>query len=165
MGQLNERLDMDILDAAAATSVPITVVGPRVDRDPEFSFRLSAFLSHPNVTWVGQLPTEELGPYIATASLGITPYADSEFNRSSFPLKTLEYLAGGLRVVATDLPAVRWLSTELITVAFGPEDFAAKVLAAARAPQGNSEGLRRQAFASAHSWQARAASLLDLVGI
>ena len=57
----------------------------------------------------------------------MTPYAESPFNRASFPLKTLEYLAAGLGVVSTDMPSARWLNTSLISLQSEPHDFALAV--------------------------------------
>lgn len=164
VGQLNERLDMDVLEAVRAAGVPLLVIGPRTDRDPETGRRLDKFLSSQNVTWLGELPPAELGGHLATAGVGLTPYADSAFNRASFPLKTLDYLAAGVPVVATDLPAVRWLNTDLVTVGQGSEDFAGqvqRVLAARRDP---ADEERRRQFAGLHTWEARATQLLELIG-
>jgi teichuronic acid biosynthesis glycosyltransferase TuaH len=95
--------------------------------------------------------------------VGLTPYADTDFNRASFPLKTLEYLANGLPVVSTDLPAVRWLDTDLIEVGTGPEDFASKVREVLSRPFDEAERARRIAFARRHSWTARAEQLLAIL--
>ena len=95
--------------------------------------------------------------------MGLVPYRDSPFNRGSFPLKTLEYLAAGRAVVATDLPAIRWLSTNLVAVTSEPKAFAEVVnhfLDQKRMP---AVLARRQSFATAHSWTRRAAELHELI--
>jgi len=56
------------------------------------------------VRWVGPQPYGALPGYLRLMDVGVVPYRDSAFNRGSFPLKTLEYLAAGRGVVATD----RW---------------------------------------------------------
>ena len=43
-------------------------------------------------------------------------------------MKTLEYLAAGIPVVATDLPAIRWLNCPDIRVAAGAKAYAESVL-------------------------------------
>jgi teichuronic acid biosynthesis glycosyltransferase TuaH len=91
--------------------------------------------------------------------VGLVPYRDSAFNRGSFPLKTLEYLAAGRAVVATGLPATRWLATGLICIADGAACFADQVdrlLAQPRTPDMLAD---RQAFAARHSWAGRAAEI------
>ena len=74
--------------------------------DPE---RMEALIARPNVHWLGTKPFAELPSYLGAIDVGLTPYAQSAFNRASFPLKTLEYLAAGRPAVASDLPAHRWL--------------------------------------------------------
>ncbi|KQR73248.1 hypothetical protein ASF98_22505 [Arthrobacter sp. Leaf337] len=164
VGQLNERLDMDLLDAVKDAGVPLLVIGPRTERDPETGRRLDLLLASENVTWLGELPATELGQHLAAAGVGLTPYADTAFNRASFPLKTLDYLAAGIPVVATDLPAVRWLNTELVTVGSGPEGFAKRVQQALARPHDPVAEERRRHFAGLHTWETRANQLLEMAG-
>ena len=103
----------------------LVLIGPK---DPTFEperFVRLAGLS--NVTYLGPTPFDALPPYLAAMDVGLVPYGVSEFNRWSFPMKTLEYLAAGLPVVSTSLPAIRWLDTPLISLADTPTEFAAAV--------------------------------------
>ncbi|MCX6498281.1 MAG: glycosyltransferase [Arthrobacter sp.] len=163
IGQLNERLDMRLLEAVEDAGVPLLVIGPRTDHDPGMGRRLDAFLAAPNVTWLGELPSKDLAPHLAEIGVGLTPYADTAFNRSSFPLKTLEYLAAGMPVVSSDLPAVRWLNTELVAVASDPVDFANQVQRLLDNPDDASLRNSRRGFAALHTWQARAVQFLGAV--
>ena len=61
--------------------------------------------------------------YLRAIDVGLTPYADSAFNRASFRWNS-SYLAAGRQAVSTNLPAVRWLDTDLVATARGPEAFA-----------------------------------------
>ncbi|WP_166787747.1 glycosyltransferase [Cryobacterium luteum] len=163
IGQLNERLDPEILEAVRAGGTEIIVVGPRAERSAETRAFLDRFLGARGVTWQGEVPPAELPALLARMGVGLTPYADTLFNRASFPLKTLEYLAAGLPVVSTDLPAVRWLNTDLIEVGLDPEDFAHRVRRLLSQPENVDETARRIAFARQHSWDARARQLLQLL--
>jgi glycosyltransferase involved in cell wall biosynthesis len=96
--------------------------------------------------------------------VGLVPYADSAFNRGSFPLKTLEYLAAGRRVVATDLPATRWLATDLVSVASEPRAFADAVEAAISSRASADEVAERRRFGAGHSWALRALDMARAVG-
>ncbi|MGW9402489.1 glycosyltransferase [Arthrobacter sp. NPDC055585] len=163
LGQLNERLDFDILDAVAGAGIPLALIGPRTERDPAARARLDALLTHTNVSWEGTIPPEHVPGRLGGAGAGITPYANTEFNRSSFPLKTLDYLSAGLPVVSTDLPAARWLGTGHVTREDSPAAFTAalqRVLAEAPDPHRAEE---RRRLARQHSWDARARTLLDAV--
>lgn len=113
--------------------------------------------------WVGRKPFEVIPSYLRLIDVGIVPYGNSPFNRGSFPMKTLEYLAAGRPVVATDLPSIRWLDTSLVTMAGGAAEFADAVdrsLAETRSPALVAE---RMAFAARHDWAGRAADLLAAI--
>lgn len=163
VGHLSERIDLALLEAVAGAGHSLLLVGPR---QPTFGMaRMDALLDRPNVTWVGPKPFESLPSYLRTFDVGLLPYADSAFNRASFPLKTLEYLAAGRAAVATDLPSVSWLNTDLVDVASGPEDFAAAVGRALRSPKDPDKAARRQDVARQHSWNRRVTEFADLIGL
>lgn len=165
VGQLNERLDLAMLDAVAEQGIPVRVVGPRTEKDRDFSRRLEAFLSAPTVEYVGPVRAEEVPDHLGRLGVGLTPYGLTPFNRASFPLKSLEYLSAGMAVVSTDLPAVRWLETDLVTVGRTPEEFAAATRQAlAERGSTDQEAVRRR-FAARHTWARRASEFLDLAGM
>jgi teichuronic acid biosynthesis glycosyltransferase TuaH len=163
VGHLNDRTDLALLEAIAETGTSLLVIGPR-----EESFeptRFAALAARPNVAYLGRRPFAGLPSYLRKIDVGVVPYADTRFNRSSFPLKMLEYLAAGLPVVSTPLPAVRWLDTDLIVTAADPAEFAAAALAEVAGADDPALVARRRAFAERHSWAARAASAVELLGI
>lgn len=165
VGQLNHRMDLALLEAVADQGHSVLLVGPRSGPGgPDFDERLARFVARPNVQGVGAKPFAELPSYLRVIDVGVVPYTDSEFNRGSFPLKTLEYLGSGKPVVATELPAIRWLDTDLISVASEPAAFAAAV-AAALADNDPQRAERCRTFASAHSWARRAEAFADAMGV
>lgn len=163
VGHLSERIDIALLEAVVAAGLSLLLVGPRDPRwEPE---RFARLAESPRVRWVGQQPFEALPGYLRHIDVGLTPYQNSPFNRASFPLKTLEYLAAGRPVVSTDLPATRWLDTDLVTVTSGVEQFVAAVQrAAAQAHQPDLVAARR-AFAAGHSWHSRARQVAEVLGL
>ncbi len=165
VGQVNERLDLDLLHAVADRGLSLALVGPRRERSAPFAEALDRLLGRPNVRWFGLRPAAELPGFLAAFRVGVTPYVDSEFNRASFPLKTLDYLAAGLPCVATPSPALDWLDTDLVHSARDPEDFADEVERLARADVDLEEVRRRVELAGRHTWDARAEQLLTAVGI
>jgi len=168
VGRLNSRTDLALLEAIAAGGQSLLLVGPKDSGfEPE---RFAALTAKPNVRWVGPKPFEALPSYLKVMDVGLVPYRDSAFNRGSFPLKTLEYLAAGRPVVATDLPATRWLLGELgagssgrdeeqICVADSPADYAAEARRLAVAPRTAEAVASRREFASKHSWANRASQV------
>jgi teichuronic acid biosynthesis glycosyltransferase TuaH len=165
VGQLNERLDLDLLERVADAGTPLRLIGPWTGRDDAFRRRLDALAARPGVVWTGRLDAADLRVELATLGVGLTPYVDSAFNRASFPLKTLEYLAAGVPVVSTDLPASRWIGSAHVDVAGPPAAFVAAVArASVRSARGDEVGEReRVALARTHGWEARANELLTLV--
>ena len=161
VGQLNDRTDLRLLEAIAESGRSLLLVGP-VSPGWESS-RFDALRQRQNVCWVGPKPFEVLPGYLRLIDVGLVPYRDSPFNRGSFPLKILEYLAAGRAVVATDLPAVRWLATDLVAVASEPRAFAKLVGHLLEEERTSAALTSRQAFAAAHSWARRAASLNELI--
>jgi glycosyltransferase involved in cell wall biosynthesis len=163
VGHLNSRTDLALLESIAASDTSLLLIGPR---DPEFEpARFEALAARPNVSYLGPRPFEGLLPYLKAIDVGIVPYANTQFNRNSFPMKTLEYLAAGRPVVSTPLPAVRSLETDLVTMAEAPEEFAAAVLRQAKTAREPTSVATRRAFAARHSWAARAEQLTGLLGL
>ena len=157
VGQVNDRTDLSLLEAVADLALSLLIVGPV---NPAFEpDRFHALRQRPNVCWVGPKPFEALPGYLRMIDVGLVPYRDTPFNRGSFPLKTLEYLAAGRAVVATDLPAIRWLDTDLISVATTPAAFGGLVERLAAEPRTQALMARRRTFAAGHSWARRAADI------
>jgi glycosyltransferase involved in cell wall biosynthesis len=161
VGHLNSRTDLALLEAVAASGMSLLLIGPK---DPAFEpERFERLTARTNVAYLGPRPFEALPSYLRVTDVGLVPYADTPFNRGSFPMKTLEYLSAGRPVVATPLPAVRWLGTDLVSLAGSPEPFAAAVRREAAAALEPGLVARRRAFAARHSWSERAAALMALI--
>jgi glycosyltransferase involved in cell wall biosynthesis len=162
VGQLNERVQPDLLVAVADRGISILLVGPEARTGADW---LPSLTARENVCWVGPQPFAALPGLLTHASVGLVPYADTPFNRGSFPLKLLEYLAAGIPAVSTGLPAALWLDAppEHIAIADEPRAFADAVLALAQRPLTPAVRAERRAFAAARSWDARAAQLLSAV--
>lgn len=162
LGQLNERLDLDLLESLASSGVKIRVIGPRRERDPAVKAGLDRLLNHDNVDWRGEVPASQVPELLTDVSAGITPYLVNEFNEASFPLKTLEYLAAGLPVVSTDSSAARWLDSDLIRIGHTREEFVGHVRQLISEGVSYSLRAQNQEFARGHTWAARAASIRAL---
>ena len=163
IGQLSPRIDIGLLEEVVARGTSLLLVGPRVGHWE--GVRFDELVDHPRVAWVGQKGLSELPSYLRVIDVGLTPYVDSAFNRASFPLKTLEYLAAGRPVVSTPLPAVASLATDLIRVATTPSEFADSVASLAAVRRLPPEVEERRAFARRHSWSSRADQFLSAIGL
>jgi teichuronic acid biosynthesis glycosyltransferase TuaH len=186
-GRLNARIDIAILEAIVRSGYSLFLVGPR---DPRWEGRrFNALISRPQVRYVGRVREDEVAAYMAAVDVGITPYVDTPFNRASFPLKTLDYLAVGRPVVSTDLPATRWLlddlarssqaarSAQILVVATMPDEFVAAIRSLVGTPTAPaastiSETALQAAVATAcrdfavrHSWSRRVDALAEAIGL
>lgn len=165
VGQLNERLDLDLLEAVADSGTSLLLVGPRYEQDATTRSRLDALLARPTVQWIDRRPYAEMPGLLGRLAVGLTPYTRSDFNRGSFPLKTLDYLAAGLPVVSTDLPSARALGAPDVLLATGPKEFLAATRRALELA-GDADGVAaRRRFAAQHSWSARAGRLVEIAHI
>ena len=163
VGHLSERIDLSMLEAVADSGVSLLLVGPR---QPTFEIaKMNALFARPNVQWVGPKEFAELPSYLRVIDVGLTPYQQSDFNRASFPLKTLEYLAAGRATVASDLPAHRWLDTSHVTIASTPQEFAERTQSLLAAPRRAEDVAARRTLAADHTWAARTSDICELLGI
>jgi len=163
VGFVNDRIDLAILDEIAARGRSLLLVG---GIPPGFPLdRLDALFARPNVQWVGFKEFGDLPAYLRLMDVGIVPYTQSAFNKGSFPLKTLEYLAAGRPVVASDLPATRWLDTDLIRIESTPAGFADAVDVALGETHVEELVARRKAFAGLHTWENRARRFARVLGL
>jgi glycosyltransferase involved in cell wall biosynthesis len=146
------KLDVGLL-AEAARQRPewsFVLVGPRGAGDPGGD--LSALDRAPNVHMVGPRDAAALPEVLRGADAGLIPYAINDLTRSVFPMKVYEYLAAGLPVLATPLPALAGLE-EVETVASAAELVAtAERELAADTPERRAQRSRE---AASHSWEAR----------
>jgi glycosyltransferase involved in cell wall biosynthesis len=189
IGQLSERIDLDVLEAIAAAGLSLLIVGPLDSRWEQQRF--AELAARPHVHYAGPVPPDVVPSYLAALDVGITPYRDTPFNRASFPLKTLEYLGAGLPVVSTDIPAARWLRADLtsggrtaatdqvLALAHGSAEFVSAVMGiAGRGPtlaradggaswpdRDHARASQCEAFAARHTWPRRADALASAIGL
>jgi teichuronic acid biosynthesis glycosyltransferase TuaH len=160
-GNLEDRLDMDVVRAVACGPGSVTLVGPSsLDRsDLSLMEDWGCFLE-------GPVAYEDVPSWFAGFDIAILPYRTTRLVSSSRPLKLLEYLAAGLPVVSTDIPAARELTPHVFPAA-DPGDFARTVarLWADRERVVDDPGarLQRSGLARPHSWTSVAEQLSGLI--
>ncbi len=116
---------IDAVRACGRIGVPLTIVGPMTD---EMASHVAAASSDVGATveTTGRLPHGEAMEAVARSEVALSPLQDIPNYRNSIPTKVLEYLAVGVPVVASDLPATRELVEGLSAVAlYPPGDVAA----------------------------------------
>lgn len=161
VGLLSSRIDVDLLWSIATAGHSLLLIGERRPDLDGAKFR--TLLDLPSVQWIGHRSYGELAAYLGSIDVGIVPYRDSRFNRASFPLKLLEYLAAGIAPVSTDLPAVRWLNTELVRVGRDHAEFLGAIDESLSEIGDEKCRSARIEFAGLHSWSNRAADHLEIL--
>lgn len=145
-GNADRRLDARIC-LRLAEDFELRMLGPRSEIDP-------ALARCPGLRWMEPVPYAELPAQAAHAHVLVMPYADLPVTRAMQPLKLKEYLATGLPVVATPLPANQEWSAAL-DLSADPEEFAA--LALKRAQSGATpEQLAARRTLENESWESKA---------
>jgi len=99
-----QRGALTLVDAAAAADVgPVVFVG-RCDPTLRWELLERADRLGVQIEVKGWLPYAEAMTIAGSANVGVSPLHDTPNYRHSLPTKTLEYLAMGTPVIATDLP-------------------------------------------------------------
>ena len=160
VGTLSERLDMDLL-RTVAEQMSVLLVGPESFRTDRSGF--SHLISMPSVQWVGPRDFADLPSYYRSIDVCLLPYTLSEFNRASFPLKSLEYLAAGKPVVSTSLDSVTDMDAPGVSIADDPAEFAANAMHLATGFD-DSTAQAVATFVESQTWDHRVSDLIRFLG-
>jgi glycosyltransferase involved in cell wall biosynthesis len=159
-GNLQSKLDFQSLTrlAHARPDIQIVLVGPAeqgVDL-PE---------ARVNLHWLGAKAYREMPAYYAHADAGVLPLLPTDYNRASCPLKLLEYLAAGLPVAASRIPATEYWAAKTngaVCLYDSPEELGFALDAALSAGRKMTRAEISNTVRSA-TWTARAAALLEVL--
>jgi glycosyltransferase involved in cell wall biosynthesis len=149
---VSTKLDMALLVKLARLrpSWSFALVGPVGPGDPRTD--VSALAGEPNIHLFGRRSYRELPDVLRAADAGLIPYARSELTESVFPMKVYEYLAAGLPVIATPLPALAGVA-DVLTAATATG--IAELLDRALAEDSPERRAARSRAAASHSWDRR----------
>jgi glycosyltransferase involved in cell wall biosynthesis len=146
------KLDLTLLAdlARLRQSWSFALVGPIGPGEPHTD--ISAIVAEPNIHLLGPRTYAELPDVLRAADAGLIPYAQNALTESIFPMKVYEYLAAGLPVVATPLPAL----AEVVDVATAPDaQCFAELLDEVLAEDNPDRRTERSRAAASHSWDRR----------
>ena len=154
VGVIKRHLDLDLM-------LQVVV------RQPEFSFvfvgpvlsigdqrgALDALMQRPNCHFVGAKRSEDLPGYMQHLDVGLLCYRVDGYTRYIYPLKLHEYLASGLPVVGSPIPALSAFK-DIILSADSVDAWSASIAAAAATSRRDAAQVaRRRAAARAHDWE------------
>ena len=146
------KLDLPLLAELARLRPQwsFALVGPVGPGEPHAD--VSAIADVPNVHLLGPRAYAQLPDVLRAADAGLIPYARNQLTTSIFPMKVYEYLAAGLPVVATPLPALEGVA-EILTAS--DAETMARLLDRALAQDSPERRAERSREAAAHSWDRR----------
>jgi glycosyltransferase involved in cell wall biosynthesis len=155
------KLDFELLIALARARPDwsFALVGPVGPGDPRTD--VSGLEAEPNVHLLGARTYSELPAVLRAADAGLIPYASHELTRSIFPMKVYEYLAAGLPVIATPLPALQGIAA--LATAPDAEGIVA-LLERALAEDTREQRAERSRMAASHSWERRLQEIEAAIG-
>lgn len=158
LGHLQPKLDFNAVEALAEArpELGIALIGPR-----ERGTALPR--ERRNLRWLGAKPYAQMPTYLAHTQAGLLPLLPTAYNQASCPLKLLEYLAAGLPVAASAIPASMDLARQYPRGVHLAQHGATFADATRQACQAARE-LPRSAFAAmvaGMTWDARVRKLAD----
>ncbi len=118
-GLIDERIDLDLIDALAAArpAWQVVMVGPLVRIDRRSVPRRA------NLHWLGRQTYQRLPHLLAQWDVALMPFVVNDATRFVNPSKALEYMAGEKPVVSTPLPDVVSLYGDMVRIARGAHEF------------------------------------------
>jgi glycosyltransferase involved in cell wall biosynthesis len=154
-GMISHWFDFDLFEATArlAPEWSFVLVGPV---DEAVAGRLEEVTALPNVTWLGERPSDGMPAYVQHFDVGVIWFVVDHLTEGVTPLKMFELLAAGTPCVSTPLPAA--LEEPAVATA---SEAVAMVAAIAEALQTPAPELR--AAGEAADWTARLRPLVDLL--
>jgi glycosyltransferase involved in cell wall biosynthesis len=156
VGGLSEWVDLELVGRLARLRPEwwFVLIGPvGIDTGPVRELR--------NVRLLGPRPYAQLPSYLAAMDVGLIPFKDNDVTYHADPIKAYEYLAAGLPVVATAMPALQRLG-HVVRLADSVDAFALQIgdaLAAGR----ETGAAERRTEAANHAWRRRFDEIVGLI--
>ncbi len=156
-GVINEKLDLVLLNRLAQERPywQFLFVGPvtlRHDLD-----LLRTLARQPNTHFVGRQALEALPAYMLACDACLIPYKQNEWTRNISSLKLYEYMATGVPIVTTDIPAAREFS-DIVWIDADAGGFT-QAIEQALSADSRERRARQQAVARQHTWDQRVEAL------
>jgi len=160
-GLIGDKLDLSMLRDLARDNPEWSLVflgQVNASQQAETWLSLQAM---PNVHYLGSVDWSEVPHYVKGFDVGLMPYVLDRHSETNSPLKLYDYLAAGLPIVSTDIPAAREFSSYL-HLANGIRGFSQAVRTALVDTTPERREARRR-VAAQHTWEARVEQLSDLI--
>lgn len=137
----------------------IVMIGEIGEGDPNTNINILSECD--NILFLGPKPYKELPNYIKKFDVAMIPCHINKYTKSMFPMKFFEYLAAGVNVVTTDLPALQEFKN-VSYIAKNDEEFLEFLEICIDSPD-NIPLIERNAVASAKTYTKRMELMLDVI--
>jgi teichuronic acid biosynthesis glycosyltransferase TuaH len=155
----NDRYDYKMIHdvASCRADLSFVLVGNITTKDP-FCRQLTQLS---NVYFMGHKSRSLLGSYIANFDVCLIPYTASDFNKSAFPLKLMEYFFFGKPVVTLELPCMKEFDS-LVYQYRNDREFVEYIGQALREEDPMKPEKRRE-IAMNNTWEQRCEEIKDII--
>lgn len=152
-GMIADWFDFELISEVARRrpDIDFVLVGPSSDRVQQ---RLADLSQLPNVTLIGERPSDDMPAYVQAFDVGVIWFKLDEMTRSVTPLKMYEYLAAGVPCIATPLPACE--DEPLVMIAADARSMAQAIDDALMMDRNSLQAESRK-----HSWVARLEPVME----
>ncbi len=156
------KVDVELLENLATSEPGITLhlAGPLAEGGGTSS-GFDRVLAMSNVEYHGNLEPAEAARLLGRCTVGVVPYVENPYTKGVFPMKVYEYMAAGLDVICTGVPAVA--NAEGVVSASTAEEFLTLVRESALREPNRQDVEQRLKIASEHSWTKRGQAARELV--
>ncbi|UKA57997.1 glycosyltransferase [Arthrobacter sp. FW306-2-2C-D06B] len=156
-----KKVDFELLRQLLHEGVELHLAGPIAEGGGKADALVKELVQQ-GAEYHGHLSLVDLAKLYWTASVGLIPYEINSYTRGVNPLKTFEYLAAGLHVVSTAIPAVNKVEGH-VSVASNRQSFVRNVLARTSLPSAG-EIAERHELADRNSWTLRGVQARNVLG-
>jgi glycosyltransferase involved in cell wall biosynthesis len=156
-GVINERFNMRLVEGLLESPREwrVLLIGPASSRAP-------AIPDHPRLRMLGPRPYSRLPAYLGHFDAGLIPYDNQGAHRFLYPVKALEYLAGGVPVLTTSLPDIVRFLSEYVQLADTPDSWKEQAeLICDRRDEVLARARKGSQYAAIRSWQTMAEEMLQ----
>ncbi|GAA3400860.1 hypothetical protein GCM10011577_40350 [Pseudarthrobacter polychromogenes] len=146
------KIDFTLFHDVISAGFELHLAGPIAEGGGDATLEIEELVGR-GAVYHGLMPLEELSRLYWTCSVGLIPYQLTPYTRGVNPLKTFEYLAAGMAVVSTAVPAVQEIKGH-VSIVTGPRDCVARIASLVESAESNNVETRI-GIAKKNSWQER----------
>ena len=161
IGLIGDKLDLAMLRMLAEKNPCWSLIFLGEARAPQQADSWAALQTLPNVHYLGTVSAHQVPNYVKGFEVGLMPYKQNRHAEHISPLKLYDYLAAGIPIAATNIPATRDFG-QYVQLADSVDDFQRAVQAALN-DNSPERSQSRRAVAAHHTWEAKVEELSDLI--